>query len=495
MTIKYVNTVNGKFKTYLQSEKENDKRSRLATLIWGDPVHVLDESGELVKVRARGRKGYVDPTALCDQGLLEMYIIDVGQGDAVLLKTPDDNWHLIDAGVPREEQMTKTGAADFLRWKFMTDLRREKVSLANVIVTHPDFDHYGGLLDVLAGQFSARGTYQLEVENFYHNGLALFKGSPTLGGTMKGQVDPLPNPHHYIRRTAKFVTELLDGKDSFESPPRPLGTAFAKLAALVSQVPRNVRRLCHRDEYLPGYRPGESDVEIRVLGPILEDFGEDAGLRWLSEEAWTRNGHSIVLRLDYGRARILLTGDLNRVSQRLLLSYHPQDEFAVDVAKACHHGAEDVYLDFVKAMGARATIISSGDNEGYAHPRPVLMGASARYGRECLAPDGELMAPLLYSTELARSVKLDHASWARVDLDKDPSTPSTRVSPRYVMVEKSGWKPKFRYLRYMLLAIKLVYGLVNVRTDGEHILCATMEEQGNDFDVKVFKAGVEPPTS
>jgi hypothetical protein len=37
----------------------------------------------------------------------------------------------------------------------------------------------------------------------------------------------------------------------------------------------------------------------------------------------------------------------------------------------------------------------------------------------------------------------------------------------------------------------LVYGLVNVRTDGVHILCATMEEQGTDFDVKVFKAGVD----
>jgi hypothetical protein len=38
---------------------------------------------------------------------------------------------------------------------------------------------------------------------------------------------------------------------------------------------------------------------------------------------------------------------------------------------------------------------------------------------------------------------------------------------------------------------KLVYGLVNIRTDGKHILCATMEEKGNDFDLKVFEAGVD----
>jgi hypothetical protein len=32
---------------------------------------------------------------------------------------------------------------------------------------------------------------------------------------------------------------------------------------------------------------------------------------------------------------------------------------------------------------------------------------------------------------------------------------------------------------------------VNVRTDGEHVLCGTMEESGKDFDVKVFQAGVD----
>ena len=37
----------------------------------------------------------------------------------------------------------------------------------------------------------------------------------------------------------------------------------------------------------------------------------------------------------------------------------------------------------------------------------------------------------------------------------------------------------------------LVYGLVNIRTDGEHVLMATMEEKGTDFDVKVFRAGVD----
>jgi hypothetical protein len=45
----------------------------------------------------------------------------------------------------------------------------------------------------------------------------------------------------------------------------------------------------------------------------------------------------------------------------------------------------------------------------------------------------------------------------------------------------------------MPIATDLVYGLINVRTDGTRVLCAYMKEQSADFDIKVFRAGVEPP--
>jgi len=362
MAFKYI----GKFKAPLK----NDRDERIATLIWGDPVHVLEESGGPVKVRARARKGWVDPVALSDRSLLEIYIIDVGQGDGILLKTPEGNWHLIDAGVAGRDQMTKKGTANFLRWKFLEDLREEKVSLTNVILTHPDYDHYGGLLDVLSGELADGRKFPIEVENFYHSGLGRFKQSPKVGQRIKGEVGPFPNGYRGIRRRGSFVMELLDGKDSFAHPPRELEQTFAELASLVRQVPHSARRFSHHDEFLPGFRPGEGELTIRILGPILERFGTGlVGLRWLGSQGVTSNGHSIALRLDYKQTRILLTGDLNTKSQRLLFSYHPETEFEADVAKGCHHGSADVDLDFVKAINARATVISSGDNENYAHPK------------------------------------------------------------------------------------------------------------------------------
>jgi hypothetical protein len=381
-----------------------------------------------------------------------------------------------------------------LRWKFQDELRQGpvKVSLTNVVVTHPDYDHYGGLLDVFSGKlkFYDERTYQVEVENFYHSGLARFAASPKLGQTTEGEVAPFPNGSHGIPREGSFITELLDGKDSFRNPPRELSGTFAKYAELVGQVPHNVRRLSYADRYLPGYAPGQSDVIIYVLGPILESFGGgQAGLRAFESDSKIVNGHSVILRLDYGQARILLTGDLNLLAQQLLLSYHAEAQFAVDVMKACHHGSEDIYLDFLRAVKARATVVSSGDNEDYSHPRPAIIGASGHYGREARGAKGEVLPPLVYSTELARSVKLDYASAARVRL-RDDGVKLRDVEPKDVEVLAGDWT-KYRSLRSAPLSTDLVYGLVNVRTDGQQILCATMLEKGNDFDIKVFKAGVD----
>jgi beta-lactamase superfamily II metal-dependent hydrolase len=148
MNRRFINDVGGKFKVPLK----NDRDETVANLLWGDSVRVQEENGEQAKVKARQRVGWIPRSALTDQGLLELYVIDVGQGDGVLMRTPDDSWHLIDAGVTNEKQMTKKGAANFIRWKFLDDLGQDDVTLENVIVSHPDFDHYGGMLDLLPGR-------------------------------------------------------------------------------------------------------------------------------------------------------------------------------------------------------------------------------------------------------------------------------------------------------------------------------------------------------
>jgi beta-lactamase superfamily II metal-dependent hydrolase len=491
VAIKYV----GEEKTRLDMEEGG------LTLIWGDPCHVIGPApGGGTRVRARGAQGVVESAALTDTGLLEIYVIDVGQGDGILMRTPDDRWHLIDAGTTNAKQMLGKGAPNFIRWKFRKDLRKRKVQLENVVVSHHDLDHFGGVASLLGGDFGRHddeSPITVEVESLYHPGLARYRAQPKLGATEKGRVDPFPRGDRGIGQRGTFITELLEGKSSFENPARPFTEDFAAYAALVAGGVGSVSRLSRADGFLPGYAQGQGEVVIRVLGPILErlENGHE-GLRWLSSESETVNGHSIVLRVDYGQARLLLTGDLNRRSQKLLLSYVPEEDFAADVVKACHHGSEEIDQAFTKALQARATVISSGDFENFAHPRPLVMGASARYGRESRSPEGEVQAPLVYSTELARSVKLGVTGSLRVRTSAGASaTGAQTFDPSRADVRPGSDDEDdapYRRLRDTPISTDLVYGLVNVRTDGRKVLCATREEIGKDFDVKVFDAGVSP---
>lgn len=485
--MKYLNDAAGRYKQALK----NDDGRTIATLLWGDPLHELERSGDRVKVRARRRTGWLPAGVVGDTGLLEVYVIDVGQGDGMLLRTPhDDAWHLIDAGVRAADQMTRKGAANFVRWKFIDDLQRDRVSLANAIVSHPDADHFGGMIDLLAGALPDGRSFAVEVERFWHSGIGRFKDGAKLGATRADtSLTPPTQAGFGVKPQGTFIVELLAGKTHFARPARAFAGDFAELAKLVGRVPKQVKRLSQAERWLPGYAPAPGAASIRVLGPLAETLaGGGVGLRDLGSDSVTRNGHSVVLRVDYGRARLLLTGDLNTASQKLLMGVHAADEFTVDVAKGCHHGSDDIDLRFVRACAARATVISSGDNEDYAHPRPRILGASARYGRESRAADGDTMPPLLYSTELARSVGLSFAAHARTVAE-----PKLAYRPDQLEADfDASPAGRYRRLSWLPIATDLVYGLVNVRTDGQRILCATMKEGSSDFDLQVFEAGIDP---
>ncbi len=111
----------------------------------------------------------------------------------------------------------------------------------------------------------------------------------------------------------------------------------------------------------------------------------------------------------------------------------------MDIAKSCHHGSADFSIDFLKVLNPIATVISSGDDEPHCHPRPDTLGTIGKYSR------GE--RSLIFSTELARSGK------EFLDLSKRKETDST------------------------LERVVTVYGMINVRTDGNQAIIAQKLER------------------
>ena len=242
----YLNDCKKEFKTDLRSDPGNKAGSKLCELIWGDALHPTGrERKGFIEVSARGQRqpGWVRKSFTTNKHLLEIYVIDVGQGDGVLIRTPDDKWHLIDAGIANDRQMTGKGAANFIRWKFRQDLK-QPAHLSTITMSHPDFDHYGGLLNLLSGDLGdGDAPFQVSVDAFYHSGMGRFDSSNKLGATHRGKVSGFPIRGFGIRKADSFIVELLDDKNSFEKPDHDFAGRFEDLAALVVDKVRAAKRL------------------------------------------------------------------------------------------------------------------------------------------------------------------------------------------------------------------------------------------------------------
>lgn len=83
------------------------------------------------------------PTALVrPRAGVELHMIDVGQGDALALRSPRGRWVLIDAG-------RSWRGGDAGRSTVVPYLRRRGGTLAMLVLTHPHADHIGGAASVL----------------------------------------------------------------------------------------------------------------------------------------------------------------------------------------------------------------------------------------------------------------------------------------------------------------------------------------------------------
>lgn len=471
-------------------------KDSITELLWGDRLTVVEEGadGARHKIKARGHTGYVERDAVGEESLLELYFIDVGQGDGVLVRTPDNRHIMIDGGFKRASQPTGKNAADFVDWKFAREYGLEDIALDAMIVTHNDADHYGGLSDILdVKQTSELDADKVTVEGFYHAGVAWWKNAE--GGRWLGKTS----------EDGKFLIQLMGDRDEVlgaldDVAPQRLQGEWAGLMGKVVETktrdgsPTPIARISHTDGYLPGYSAADGQTAIRILAPVEFDVGGGRpGLHnYGAAASHNTNGNSVLLRVDYGSARILLTGDLNSHSQRALLQdYEGEHEvFACDVAKACHHGSDDVSYNFLSAMKPSVTVISSGDAEQHDHPRPSIVAASALTGHREIAND-RLVTPLVYSTELSRSLnlgKVSEISWkdaagAKVIRGADLTT--VKVTSQVTKAGSLNPTAVTRSLNRTHMVAGLVYGLVNVRTDGKRILCATLNENKNSWQVKI----------
>jgi hypothetical protein len=465
-------------------------------LLWGDRVEVLpgDPVNGRVKARARGVEGFVKETDLGKERLLEIYFIDVGQGDSVLIITPDGRHILIDGGYKRKAQSHGKSAADFVDWKFFKDYGKEKISLDCMVSSHCDADHYGGLWDLVnpEGKGELDCKEEIGIGHYYHPGVAWWKkpgGTKFAGSTSNG-----------------YITDLMEDLASVRAGLKPgagpaLAGEWADFLQCLADLDVPVTRLSYRPEKGIGTLPGYDDpakTAVRILGPVETLVNGKPALKDFGNDSQNTNGNSLVFRIDYGRTRVLVAGDLNKASQQYLLREYEgrRLELAADVFKSCHHGSDDCSLEFLETVQASASIISSGDNETHSHPRPNIVAACGATGFRKIEND-EMVTPLVFCTEVSRSVRMadpyevDYKGYQLNGQNIDIKLlDESKTQIWYERITSPGLKPsrKKKPMSAVHIVDGLVYGLVNVRTDGNTILCATLNEGKSKWEIKKFRS-------
>ncbi len=365
-----------------------------ANLFLGEWMKLLDDkipAEGRTFVRYRGGRGYVDLSDLTTRRHLEIFFIDVSQGDGILIQTPDDRRILIDAGKSADTH-------EFIRNKYRLDKRDNYIDFEAVIATHSDDDHTKGLPGILTDP-------KIAVKRFYHNGLFRREErardpGPREGGRVSGLLD---RPDAQLRpKLTALMRTLLEAVDQAEAN---LPEVVKKMQALgrKAQLPPGgfvCKRLDAADRHLPPYDHPDGPLLIEVLWPRAATGQGEPSYAWYGDAGKTVNGNSVVLRVLHGRHKILLTGDLNERSMADLLQAYPAGPGAshpleAQVYKAAHHGSQDFSLEFLKAVKPDAAVISSGDDrlDVYGHPRAVLLGTITRYSR--------CERPAVFATELA----------------------------------------------------------------------------------------------
>jgi hypothetical protein len=104
---------------------------------------------------------------------------------------------------------------------------------------------------------------------------------------------------------------------------------------------------------------------------------------WSATDSKNQNNHSVVLRVDFGNASMLLTGDLEqRGIAGLLAKYQGTGMLDVDVYLVGHHGAANATTDaLLQAVTPKMAVISMGVPEratnwtawAYGHPRKAIV--------------------------------------------------------------------------------------------------------------------------
>jgi beta-lactamase superfamily II metal-dependent hydrolase len=473
--------------------------TRHATLAFGDKVDVLQQGSGSTPSRIRALElfdgtleGTVKgkPFRTQEKGVLKFSMVDVQQGDGMVLETPPDADHrtrvvFIDGG--DNKLFARHVAA---RFSYLKTSPEQPMDVDLLLITHGDADHFEGLVDIERSEtepgLDERKRLFIRPRRVYHNGLVKGPTATPMAARLGRTIDVDGTP---------MIVDLFD--DPRQPPASAQNAPFRRWAKALThweqRGPITFRRVAHGMDAAALFGFLGSGISVEIQGPFtsqVDDSGEpkdalpflhdprESALLHLDEnepsntfsDSHTINGHSLAFRLTYGNVRFNFTGDLNQESMALMRQRIPLADLEAEIVKAPHHGSADFDFKALKAMRPVVSLISSGDEHAgkeHIHPRATLVSALGRVSR------GE--TGIVLCTELAAFFSMRDYSHERPEIAKfyvgdeaitrEQLRAFYKANPRAPEDEKA--LPSFFAFE------RTNFGIIHVRTDGERVLVFT----------------------
>jgi beta-lactamase superfamily II metal-dependent hydrolase len=277
---------------------------------------------------------------------IELYLFACGHGDTLLVRLPDDRWVLIDCYLPK---------AGGVRRRFFDFVVEKGIKhLAAVFQTHPDFDHFLGMHDVLTHFINEDGK---SVGRYFDSGLNAHQVTRLLVQPKRPGRDEYRRLQRSLRDWEQQGKIVRDELDAGRHPVSPKGFGDRIWFIPISPDPRAKRRLT--EESLERYvTNAQAKLEANELSLVL------------------------VLAVNDGKSssNTLLTADADRESiQRALELWktHATKQGIsnlFNVIKVAHHGSMRNHLPELCTTGAadsqcRIATVSAGERDALPDQR------------------------------------------------------------------------------------------------------------------------------
>ncbi|MDE5654854.1 MAG: MBL fold metallo-hydrolase [Clostridia bacterium] len=242
--------------------------------------------------------------------ILEMRVLDIGQGDCILLIFPDGQVMVMDIG----SEVGKPSPWNVIHGALQ---ELEITTIDYLFLTHTDYDHIRETKKLI-------DNYQ--IKNFY-----LPRADLDLGKTWRDAYN-----------SALSETYIEDGN--------------TKQAVINENV--GAYEISGENWIMKCYSFDEADY------PVIKN----------GASATNKNAVSPICLLEYSGRTIVLTGDSNEKNEPYLISKGYFDDVDADVLKVAHHGSRtSTSMDFLNKVDCEYAIISCGADNDYGHPTPEAL--------------------------------------------------------------------------------------------------------------------------